>query len=102
MESTTIDDSPVLASLQSLIDNLYHQLLTEYILKRLGSQRRFLNWKTTQTGAGSHISQRDTINAIFQEHGIVVQRLFCGRGEDPLYMRLIPFELEAAQYMSFP
>ena len=65
--STTIDDFPVLATHQNLVDELYRQLLTKYKIKGLGQPTRFLNWKITRTKNGIHLTQPDAVSAILQQ-----------------------------------
>ena len=65
--STTIDDFLLLATDQTLIDELYEQLLTKYKIKRLEQPTRFFTWTITRTDNGIHLSQPDSIDAILQQ-----------------------------------
>ena len=68
LASTTIDNFLVTASNQTLIDDLYSELLTKYRIKRLGTPKRFLNWTIKHHEDDSvHISQTDAIDAILQQ-----------------------------------
>ena len=68
LASTTIDDFLVVATTQSLIDELYIQLSRKYLIKRLGAPSRFLNWTIKYHKNGSvHISQPDAIDAILEQ-----------------------------------
>lgn len=68
--STTVDEILVLASDQSRIDILYHEMLHKHKLKRLGASTRFSKWTITKMAKGTHLFQTDGIGAILHQNGM--------------------------------